>query len=120
MTGDPARSYAAIDDADLARLSDVASEDRERFILGRPEYRERVLCVELCQGAGLHYVDVDASKQEPNGVAAIPDRPLSSLVANVITNVESRAGWCCQHSAANGITQPRRRMGRSQPIRRER
>lgn len=68
VTGDPARSYAAIDDADLARLSDVASEDRERFFRVRPEYRERLLCVALCQGAGLHYVDVDAGEQEPNGV----------------------------------------------------
>ncbi len=68
MNDNGARSYEAINDGDLARLSDLASGDRKLFFGTRPEYRQRLLCVALCQGAGLHYVDVQTGKQAPNGV----------------------------------------------------
>jgi hypothetical protein len=80
---DTRRSYEAILDVDLARLSAGAAMDRERFFLKRPEYRHRLLVVDLCQGAGLHYRDVASGDAEPNGVkdfdvwsffAAIPGR----------------------------------------------
>lgn len=62
------RSYEAITTDDLARLGDIAAVDRERFFKRRPEYRDRLLCSALCQGAGLHYVEVAAGKAETNGI----------------------------------------------------
>jgi hypothetical protein len=41
-------------------LSVIAAEDRESRFARRPRwavYRDRILCVALCQGAALHYVD---------------------------------------------------------------
>jgi hypothetical protein len=55
------RSYRTIDDAALARLAEIAKTDREDFFRRNPRwdrlYRDRVLCVTLCQGAALHLVD---------------------------------------------------------------
>jgi hypothetical protein len=55
------RSYRRIDDAALARLALVAKADREDFFHRNPRwdrlYRDRVLCVALCQGAALHLID---------------------------------------------------------------
>jgi hypothetical protein len=54
------RSDAQIGDAELARLAGIAADDREaRFARRRrwAGYKNRVLCVALCQGAALHYVD---------------------------------------------------------------
>ena len=54
------RSYEPITLDDLARLSHLAAEDRERRFRRRPRwsvYRDRVLCVALCQGAALHFVN---------------------------------------------------------------
>lgn len=65
---DPGRSYEQITAEDLARLGELAAADRERFFKGRPEYRDRLLCSALCQGAGSHYVDVAAGKAEPTGI----------------------------------------------------
>lgn len=62
------RSYARIEAADLRRLAQIAAGDRERFHEGRPEYRDRLLCVALCQGAGKHYVDQERGSAKPNGV----------------------------------------------------
>ncbi len=62
------RSYEPITFDDLARLAAIASADRDRFFRKRPEYRHRVLCTALCQGAALHFVDVAAGHAEPNGV----------------------------------------------------
>lgn len=68
MEGASARSYAVIKRADLPRLGELAAADREKFYLGRPEYRDRLLCVALCQGAGQHYVDIMGGATDPNGV----------------------------------------------------
>ncbi len=65
---DPRRSYEPITADDLARLGELAAADRERFFKGRPEYQDRLLCSALCQGAGLHYLEVAVGKAEPNGV----------------------------------------------------
>jgi len=55
------RSYLTIDDDALARLAHIAKTDREGFFRRNPRwdrlYRDRVLCVTLCQGAALHFVD---------------------------------------------------------------
>lgn len=55
------RAYFPIDDATLERLATIADNDREAFFRRNPRwdrlYRDRVLCVALCQGAALHYID---------------------------------------------------------------
>jgi hypothetical protein len=55
------RSYARIGRKDLAHLAELARADREHFFSNHPNlnrlYRNRVLCVALCQGAALHFVD---------------------------------------------------------------
>lgn len=85
------RSYEPIDAQDLASLGRFAAEDREKFFEGRPEYRERLLCVALCQGAGQHYVDLAHGSTTPNGVkdfdvwsffAAIPGERFPADIRN--------------------------------------
>jgi hypothetical protein len=60
MPAPPGRTFEAITAADLDRLSAIAAEDRasrfDRVPRWRP-YAGRVLCVALCQGAALHYID---------------------------------------------------------------
>lgn len=56
----PQRSYERITDADLRRLGQIASADREEFFARNPHYRPLngyILAVALCQGAGLHHVN---------------------------------------------------------------
>jgi hypothetical protein len=55
------RSFEPITHEDLARLSTLARVDREELfarksLLGQ-RYAHRLLCVALCQGAALHYLD---------------------------------------------------------------
>jgi len=54
-----ARSRKKITDRDLASLAEVARADRaEFFARSRPSaLSNKILCVALCQGAALHYVD---------------------------------------------------------------
>ncbi len=89
MSGD--RSYEHIDSQDLALLARLAAENREQFFAGRPEFRDRLLCVALCQGAGQHYVDVANGSTTPNGVkdfdvwsffAAIPGERFPAAIRN--------------------------------------
>jgi hypothetical protein len=57
---DPPRSYARITRRVLDRLSAIAAEDRKDRFARRSRwavYGDRILCVALCQGAALHYVD---------------------------------------------------------------
>lgn len=57
---DGARSYERVTHDDLAKLAGAAARDREARFARRPRWRpyaERILCVALCQGAALHYVD---------------------------------------------------------------
>lgn len=54
--------------SDLQHLGRVAAIDRERFYQKRPEYRDRLLCVALCQGAAKHFVDMQNDSPDPNGV----------------------------------------------------
>ena len=55
------RSQRPIEPKDLARLAKVAAEDRADLFARKPElgklYRNRVLCVALCQGAARHFID---------------------------------------------------------------
>lgn len=60
MRRDPPRRLDPIERPVLDRLSEIASEDRNDRFRRRPRwepYRDRVLCVALCQGAAMHYVD---------------------------------------------------------------
>jgi hypothetical protein len=54
------RSSAEITLDDLRSLAEIAAADRADRFLRRPRwggYADRVLCVALCQGAALHYID---------------------------------------------------------------
>jgi hypothetical protein len=54
------RSYEPIGDDQLARLSAIAAADLADRIARRPQwtpYAKRIICVCLCQGAALHFVD---------------------------------------------------------------
>jgi hypothetical protein len=54
------RSRRRIDASDLARLGEIARADRERMFARNDRwsaYRGRLLCVALCQGAALHFVN---------------------------------------------------------------
>ena len=57
---DAARSYERIVREDLDRLAAIARSDRQARFERRPRWRpyaDRVLCVALCQGAALHFID---------------------------------------------------------------
>lgn len=86
------RSYEPIDNEDLSTLGRFAAEDLEKFVASRPEYRERLLCVALCQGAGQHYVDLAIGSTMPNGVkdfdvwsffAAVPGERFPADIRNI-------------------------------------
>lgn len=86
-----ARSYERIELADLRHLGEIAAEDREFFYRSRPEYRDRLICVALCQGAAKHFVDMERGVDRPNGVkdfdvwsffAAIPGPQFPANVRN--------------------------------------
>ncbi|TFB10446.1 hypothetical protein E3V36_03675 [Candidatus Marinimicrobia bacterium MT.SAG.2] len=55
------RSYVQISKNDLKLLGKLAEYDREDFFRRYPErgiyYKNNILCVVLCQGASLHYID---------------------------------------------------------------
>ena len=56
----PGRTYERITREDLVRLAGIARSDREDLFARKPRYRAlngRLLCVALCQGAALHYLD---------------------------------------------------------------
>ena len=57
---DPPRSHEAVDRRILDRLAKLAAEDRADFFARHARwapYRERLLCVALCQGAAKHFID---------------------------------------------------------------
>ncbi len=58
---DSKRSFEKITKNDLKRLSKIAREDREiffsRYLKWKKLYEKRIICVALCQGAALHYVN---------------------------------------------------------------
>jgi hypothetical protein len=51
------RSFERIADDDLAKLQDIALHDSEQFLCCHPRYKASIICIALCQGAALHYVD---------------------------------------------------------------
>lgn len=68
MTAQRSRSYERIGLPDLRHLGKIAAEDRDFFYRRHPEYRDRLLCVALCQGAAKHFVDMRRGVKPPNGV----------------------------------------------------
>ena len=56
----PDRAYEPIELEDLAYLAGISRRDREDLFARKPRYRvlgEGLVCVALCQGAALHFVD---------------------------------------------------------------
>ena len=68
VTSRRGRSYERIEVADLRHLGEIAAEDRDFFYRGHSEYRDRLVCVALCQGAAKHFMDMEAGAKRPNGV----------------------------------------------------
>ena len=65
------RSYAPFTDDHLKRLVKIAQEDERALFERNPHlavYRDRLLLVALCQGAGLHYVHCQKGVKRKNGV----------------------------------------------------
>lgn len=65
------RSFASIADEDLVRLAAIATGAIERVC--RPQnksgiYRNRLLLLCLCQGAALHYYQVQAGRRKAHGI----------------------------------------------------
>jgi hypothetical protein len=56
------RSFKKITKHDLQKLAGIARKGREDLFKRKPDlgkiYRNRIICVALCQGAALHYLDV--------------------------------------------------------------
>ena len=59
--GSSGRSYRKIEIADLSRLALIAQKDQSEFFDKYPKwarlYSGREICIALCQGAALHYID---------------------------------------------------------------
>jgi hypothetical protein len=59
--GSAGRSYKVIKVTDLRRLALIARKDQIEFFENHPEwarlYSGRKICIALCQGAALHYID---------------------------------------------------------------
>lgn len=55
------RSYEKITKSDLKKILRFSHEDREEFFIRNPRWRKlygnRIICIALCQGAALHYLD---------------------------------------------------------------
>jgi len=68
------RSKEPITDEHLRRLAAVAAADREQFLRGSPEYRDRVIAVVLAQGAAQHYVD---------GITGVKDLDVYTFCATI-------------------------------------
>ena len=55
------RSYEKIRRLDLRRLAKIAQDDLIELFYRKPDlgeiYRNRIICIALCQGAALHYID---------------------------------------------------------------
>jgi hypothetical protein len=55
------RSFIKIEPSDLERLALLCREDREEFFARHPKwqrlYSDRILCIALCQGGAVHYVN---------------------------------------------------------------
>src|SRR5438445_6563879 len=60
MVPEEARSLERITVRDLTQLARIAAADRQAFFAKQPKWAklaERVVCVALCQGAALHFID---------------------------------------------------------------
>lgn len=77
--GPEARSYQAIFPNDLKRLLQIATQDQTAFFKEYPDwgklYRRRKICIALCQGAALHYV---------NGATGINDFDVYTFYKNIL------------------------------------
>ncbi len=69
------RSLERITDADLARLYELARNDLDDFFRRRPEtgrlYRDRLLCIALCQGLPfIAWMDATGSRTSTSGASS--------------------------------------------------
>jgi len=83
--GPEGRSFAAITIDDLRSLSAIAAQDRKSFFRVHPHwaklYEQRVICVALCQGAALHYMDSTTGINDFDIYTFYERNPLKNLFA---------------------------------------
>jgi hypothetical protein len=90
--GPEGRSFAPITIDDLKRLSEIASQDRKGFFRAHPQwaklYERRVICVALCQGAALHYIDGTTGVNDFDVYTFYEKNPLKDLYAKRIKSYD--------------------------------
>jgi hypothetical protein len=61
QAGLESRSYLPIDKDDLVRLLEISQRDIQTYFEKNSRWAElysnRIICVSLCQGAAMHYID---------------------------------------------------------------
>jgi hypothetical protein len=86
------RSYLVIEHSDLQRLADIARKDREEYFKKYPEweeaYRDRVLCIALCQGAAKHFIDGKTGIHDFDVYTFYRHNPLKPWYAKRIKNYD--------------------------------
>lgn len=95
--GSEGRSYESIAIEDLERLAQIARQDRETFFHDFPQwaeiYAQRVLCVTLCQGAAMHYI---------NGAIGINDFDVYTFY-----KVHPQKQWCARRIKSYDFGNPK-------------
>lgn len=90
--GPKGRSFHPITLGDLKRLAEIASQDREEFFRTHPQwaklYEHRVICVVLCQGAALHYIDGTTGINDFDVYTFYEKNPLKDLYAKRIKSYD--------------------------------
>jgi len=100
--GPTERTLARLTEAHLARLSELARADHEKFFKRQPAFRGRCLAIVLAQGGAQHYID------GKNGVKDLDVWTFFSLPPGVRT-FPAPSGTCTStlghpNSVANAMT----------------
>jgi hypothetical protein len=86
------RSYLPIEHSDLQRLAEIARKYREEYFKAHPEwaeaYRDRVLCIALCQGAAKHFIDGKTGINDFDVYTFYRQNPKKSWYAKRIKNFD--------------------------------
>jgi hypothetical protein len=117
MTGDD-RSYERLTSGDLGRLASIAEDDRGARFARRPRWRpyaDRVLCVALCQGAALHYVDGRNGIKDFDVYTFYAEHPTGRFPSRWLTNADFGSSRFGRYPGDPGRFQGRRvdLLGRS-------
>ena len=85
------RSLERFTDGDLERLAELAAHDRAERFRRKPRwsvYADRVICVALCQGGALHYVDGANGIKDIDVWTLYAEHPEGPFPARWLTNAD--------------------------------